>query len=1033
MRTDELIQALGFSDSPRFLRKEDELGQVPQCAQIFRRAFRECGVRGIYLLRDDAGEAAAPALYVAEAKSASEADNIHRRVWNQNVVPFVLVCTQEGIRLYSGFHYRSPDSSTPPGQRGVLEVLVGFGDVLERLKDVRASAIDEGTLWRTRGEQLDPSTRVDWRLLENLKALGKWLRSDGGLVPSVAHSLIGKFVYLRYLRDRRILSDRKLAELGVDGNAAFGRNATIGGVRALIESVDRWLNGSVFPFPFSGGMAPKTEHVRRVAGVFLGDDPVSGQLHLDFRAYDFSFIPIETLSVIYEQFLSAEEQNREKGAYYTPIHLVNLMLSELDDMRRLEPGRTVLDPSCGSGAFLVQCYRRLVERCIAGKRKTHPPDLRNLLVNSVFGIDRDNDACQVTALSLLLAMLDYVEPPDVCKLPNLIGQNIFVGDFFDPDPRSTRVGARRYDWVVGNPPWIQAGKQVAQDPDAHTRRWMDAHALTHPVTNNDVAEAFAWKAMEHVAPEGAVGLLLPAMTLFKDSTSFRKRYFTENDVAAVANFTNFRRDLFVKAETPAAALFAWGSRKSGAEERETIAVFSPLVANQETNRTQPGMRREPWVITVSSSELQRVSRSDIREGEMLPWKVAMWGGPRDMHLLRSTQEFRTLNAFATKHGLKISAGLELRDREDSTEGIEPVPEVAGKLELNVNALKNEGRLYTFPSTAFNTVAPSKAFVRKGRGTLPLSICRPPHVIVSAARTFATFSADFIVVPPRQIGIAGDAKQTALLKTLALYLNSDFVAYHEFFKSPQGGVREGRSTLEALKNLPVPLDKLSTNDITSWAKLYDELATTQRKLWQAKARAEVPKRAVDSTSLEARISELEAETNTAVSKLFGLTDEERMLVQDLVHVRRRLADGLVPPDVVRKPKPKELDAYARCLERALDHAIDESEARRHVVTVVLDGTSGMVRIELAPMKGRTARRRVVDASEPVAEAFRKVRERMQRERGQWLYFDRNLFLFEGGSTYILKALQRLWWTESQALADADHLVAEALTSAESSGR
>lgn len=43
-------------------------------------------------------------------------------------------------------------------------------------------------------------------------------------------------------------------------------------------------------------------------------------------------------------------------------------------------------------------------------------------------------------------------------------------------------------------------------------------------------------------------------------------------------------------------------------------------------------------------------------------------------------------------------------------------EVAGKLELNVNTLKEKGRLYTFPSNAFNTVAPSKAFVRKRGAT-----------------------------------------------------------------------------------------------------------------------------------------------------------------------------------------------------------------------------------------------------------------------------------------------------------------------------
>jgi len=91
---------------------------------------------------------------------------------------------------------------------------------------------------------------------------------------------------------------------------------------------------------------------------------------------------------------------------------------------------------------------------------------------------------------------------------------------------------------------------------------------------------------------------------------------------------------------------------------------------------------------------------------------------------------------------------------------------------------------------------------------------------------------------------------------------------------------------------------------------------------------------------------------------------------------------------------------------------------------------MVRIELTLPKSRPSRRRVFSASEPVAKEFAKIRQRMQRERGQWLYFDRNLFLFDEPGTYILKPLQRLWWTESQALADADHLVAEAIASTES---
>jgi type II restriction/modification system DNA methylase subunit YeeA len=62
----------------------------------------------------------------------------------------------------------------------------------------------------------------------------------------------------------------------------------------------------------------------------------------------------------------------------------------------------VLDPSCGSGAFLVQCYRRLIEKELVKRKgdKIRPVELREFLQDHIFGIDRDEDACQVTELSL---------------------------------------------------------------------------------------------------------------------------------------------------------------------------------------------------------------------------------------------------------------------------------------------------------------------------------------------------------------------------------------------------------------------------------------------------------------------------------------------------------------------------------------------------------------------------------------------------------------------------------------------------------
>lgn len=1035
MLTDEIIQVLGYGDSPRFLRESD-VAQAPQHAQAFRRAFRDCGVRGIYLLRDDVTrDSCAPALYVAEAGSARDADEIHKKVWNQNVVPFLLVRTPEDIRLYSGFQYRPPDEETSPEQRGVLSASIAFADVLERLKDLSSSAIDDGTVWRTWGRRIDPSTRVDWTLLENLNALGRWLRKEPAqdgkrLDPQVAHSLIGKFVYLRYLRDRGILSDWKLRDLDVDAEKAFGRGATITGVRTLVGAVDSWLNGSIFPLSLSGPNAPKTEHVQRVSGVFLGDDPQTGQLHLDFRAYDFSFIPIETLSVIYEQFLSAESANRDKGAYYTPLHLVNFMLGELDGMRPLEPGMSVFDPSCGSGAFLVQCYRRIVERHLASGGSKNPSVLRDLLVENIFGVDRDPEACQVTGLSLILAMLDYVDPPDLhrtskFKLPYLVkatpddeGKNIFVADFFDPD---AEWATRQHDWVVGNPPWLQVDKKDTSPAS----RWMKSHEQTHPVTNNEVAEAFAWKAMDHVKVRGAVGLLLPAMTLYKDSTAFRSGYFTKHDVAAVANFTNFRRDLFKKAETPAAAFFTWGSRHPGGEPREHVIVFAPFVAKQVTNGTRPGERHEPWVITVEHSDLHQVSFEAIRDGDMLPWKVAMWGGLRDMRLLRSMRNVPTLNDFVKKHGLAISEGLQLRERS-AHEAVEAVPEIVGKPLLDLKVLKEAGRIYAFPPVALEQKVPASAAFARRRGglKLPLSVCQPPHVIVAQVRSFAAYSSDMVVVPARQPGIAGGAQHALRLKALALYLNTDFPSFHQFLVASQAEWRGGHASLQNLRDLPLPLDDLDAKGIARWAKLYDDLSATQGKVWASRGKKDVPVRGVDTSTFEQHIAKLEAEANEEVANLLKLKDDERVLIRDLVHVRRKMADGLVPPEVTRSPEEAELEAYATRLARTLDRAIPDTETRRHDVVVVQDGSTGMVRIELADVK-LGARSRVFDASGSVGRSFATIRQRMVSQREQWLYFDKNLFLFDGPRTYIMKPLQRLWWLESQALADADHFVGAAL--------
>ena len=487
-----VLEKLGYSTSQNFLRRGSAgFNRAPDIGHILRAAANRdaCRLEGVYALRpfDDASSPV-PVVYVCDADSTAAADEIHRLVWNQDIVPFLLVRTPAGLRLYSGFKC---DDTNIGEREGLLEPLIQFNEIADRLAEFRADAIDSGEVWHKRGADVHPDKRVYWSLLENLKQLAKKFAAEFGTTKAkeVIHPLIGKYVYLYYLKDRGFLSPRRLAEWEIDHDTVYGHNATLSGLRAICEKLDGFLNGRVFPLKFRGASAPTEDQIQRIAGAFAGDTfDGQWQFHLPFTAFKFAYIPIETLSMIYEQFLHLPDnpdsdeddehsEGRKAGAYYTPIPVVNYMLAEMDKRRRLQRGVRVFDPSCGSGAFLVQCYRRLIEReFIHRKKKPAPHELATLLKRHIFGVDMDEDACSVAEFSLYLTLLDYVEPADLLehprfKLPTLRKKNVFKSDFFAFQPFKTK-----FHWIAGNPPWTKlrrkengAALQAGAGVDEETR------------------------------------------------------------------------------------------------------------------------------------------------------------------------------------------------------------------------------------------------------------------------------------------------------------------------------------------------------------------------------------------------------------------------------------------------------------------------------------------------------------------------------------------------------------------------------------
>ncbi|HET7614902.1 MAG TPA: N-6 DNA methylase [Gemmatimonadaceae bacterium] len=231
-----------------------------------------------------------------------------------------------------------------------------------------------------------------------------------------------------------------------------------------------FLNGGLFARSY-------LERIRR--GCEFGDDAFGsafGNLLSHYRftgredSADWSEASIdpEILGKTFEALMAAR-QRKTSGAFYTPQELVEELTSQalaslpegngkLESLRDLR----VLDPACGSGAFLVHMLERIASlRRHAGEAGSLAEVRRRVLTTSIFGVDLNPMAVWLCELRLWLSIViesDEKDPMQIAPLPNLdrhirVGDSLAGGAFDDPSPLpATRavLGLRaRYSRAVG--------------------------------------------------------------------------------------------------------------------------------------------------------------------------------------------------------------------------------------------------------------------------------------------------------------------------------------------------------------------------------------------------------------------------------------------------------------------------------------------------------------------------------------------------------------------------------------------------------
>ena len=465
-------------------------------------------------------------------------------------------------------------------------------------------AVADGALRRlVEGEKIRGALGVDQAFLREMEGWRESIAKDMALhnpqltqrqLNHLVQRAIDRIVFLRIAEDRNIESYGRLQRAAGDGKHVYDE------LKSLFNEADDKYNSGLFHFGKEERASDPDEDSLQIN---LSNEPlrdIIDNLYYPNSPYEFSVLPADILGQVYERFLGKvieltssgmarvedkPEVRKAGGVYYTPTYIVDYIVE--NTVGKLLVGKTpdqaaelrILDPACGSGSFLTGAYQYLLDWHLKFYRE-HPNQYRNrrretadgmvlttqekrrILQNNIYGVDLDQNAVEVSKLSLLLKMLENERGSDATGLqtamfaaggrilPDLSGNikwgNSLIGsDFyndkqmtlfddeavykvkpFDWESKTTGFGeimaAGGFDAVIGNPPYVILGADVIPlQQIQYLRNYEVAQYKT------DLYHLFLERGIQIMKCNGLLSLITPNPWLTQKFTSQLRRYIVD--------------------------------------------------------------------------------------------------------------------------------------------------------------------------------------------------------------------------------------------------------------------------------------------------------------------------------------------------------------------------------------------------------------------------------------------------------------------------------------------------------------------------
>ena len=947
--------------------------------------------------------------------SNADLDEIRKKVWNQNLVSVVIQLEKSIARVFPARKLHDPevDLSLDEAQPNGL---------------FSARDVTSANLLRRQPDWFDMKERVDRKLLANLSATISELSHSGfsdDLERSASHRhaelLMGQVLFISYLEHRDIVGTTYRNRRSVEHLHDLVARSNHLGIKTLIYWLCQDFNGDFLGDDSYDPWSLLNDDGYALIDQFLSrTDMKTGQQ--DFWNYDFSYIPVELLSGLYEFFLSPYERT-QTSAYYTPRHLailaVDQALAKSDDPL----SETIFDGACGSGVLLTTAFRRLIARSeISTGRQLGFKDRIALLVGHIFGADINLMACRVTAFSLYLSLLEGLDPADIMeaqeregvRLPRLDGTNLRHGknaDFFTADHGFC---GRRFNLIISNPPW----KEPAADSVTSADKWVKR--VNVPFVRRQIAGAYALRALDFLAENGRLCLILPiSQFLAPTSKRFISYFLRRVRPIQLVNFGDLENLLFPTAKISCHVFL--GSVRNGAA-RGSISF------NETFDYCVPkaGMNLAYGLLTTQSADRHTLQTLSVSQDPQT-LVTLMWGDTIDLALWARLTAFGTFDSFwagpkATRRWV-CRKGVHLvedKNREAISSGrLRDKPFVRTKVLKVASPVLHLSLLTTWPEDQLTVAGINDDLLRVFDGPRVLFPDGFSRQDLSVRAIYFDAPATFT----HSIGvIAGPKADASLLQFVAVYLRSSLAQYFLMMRGWKMLCQRNGVHLADIKSFPF-FEPADAPNSTVARRALERTSEKITKLTQLD----------DLDQIRESYEANRAAFDEDVFDFFSLSERERKLVLETVNILmpsirpRHFANLDTPAQKIAQPSDFEM--YGKTLANSLTEWRQRTDGsgRFHVSVVTSDihrpGSIGVVRIEYT--SGDTAPATAVARTDDqvVHATLSELKHLGLRNipSGEGFRLIPDTYIWTNGALYLARLLARRNWTLRQALRDAEHIV------------